>query len=94
MNETSGSTEDATKKPDPTPAKSASTDPRVRFLIGAVVVLAIVVGGGFALGLLAVDDTPALEAQIAGFAFLTQTRVQVLDEQGNVITEHGFDYGP
>jgi len=57
VNETSGSTEDATKKPDPTPAKSASTDPRVRFLIGAVVVLAIVVGGGFALGLFGVDNS-------------------------------------
>ena len=57
MNETSGSTEDATKKPDPTAAKSASTDPRAGFLIGAVVVLAIVVGGGFALGLFGVDNS-------------------------------------
>ena len=37
--------------------KSASSDPKVRFLIGAVAVLAIVIGGGFALGFFGVDNT-------------------------------------
>lgn len=57
MNETSKSAEETPKTPDPAPAKSGSSDPRVRFLIGAVVVLAIVVGGGFALGLFGVDNS-------------------------------------
>ena len=57
VNETPGSTEGAPQKPDPAPSKSASSDPRVRFLVGAVVVLAIVVGGGFALGLFGVDNS-------------------------------------
>jgi hypothetical protein len=57
VNETSKSAEETPKTPDPAPAKSGSSDPRVRFLIGAVVVLAIVVGGGFALGLFGVDNS-------------------------------------
>ena len=57
MNETPDSAPETPKTSDPTPAKSASTDPRVRFLVGAVVVLAIVVGGGFALGLFGVDNS-------------------------------------
>jgi len=57
VNETPDSAPETPKTSDPTPAKSASTDPRVRFLVGAVVVLAIVVGGGFALGLFGVDNS-------------------------------------
>lgn len=57
MNETPESTEGETKKTDSPKGSSAGSDPRVRFLIGAVVVLAIVIGGGFALGLFGVDNT-------------------------------------
>jgi peptidylprolyl isomerase len=57
VNETPGSTKDAKDKGAPAPGKSAASDPKVRFLIGAVVVLAVVVGGGFALGFFGVDNT-------------------------------------
>ena len=57
MNETPESTEGETKKTDSPKGSSAGSDPRVRFLVGAVVVLAIVIGGGFALGLFGVDNT-------------------------------------
>lgn len=57
MNETPDSSEGETKKADAPKGSSAGSDPRVRFLVGAVVVLAIVVGGGFALGLFGVDNS-------------------------------------
>ena len=57
MNETPESTEGETKKVDSPRGSSAGSDPRVRFLVGAVVVLAIVIGGGFALGLFGVDNS-------------------------------------
>ncbi len=57
MNETPESTEGETQKADSPKGSSASSDPRVRFLVGAVVVLAIVIGGGFALGLFGVDNS-------------------------------------
>lgn len=59
VNETPENSESAGKQPEAAPEKPAkgSSDPRVRFLIGAVVVLAIVIGGGFALGFFGVDNS-------------------------------------
>ena len=57
MNETPDSTEGETKKADSPKGSSSGSDPRVRFLVGALVVLAIVIGGGFALGLFGVDNS-------------------------------------
>lgn len=55
VNQTPGSSEDKEKASGS--GKSAASDPKVRFLIGAVAVLAVVVGGGFAFGFFGVDNT-------------------------------------
>ena len=57
VNETPGSNEDKGTEKASGPSKSAASDPKVRFLIGAVAVLALVVGGGFAFGFFGVDNT-------------------------------------
>jgi len=57
VNETPGSTEDSRDRATPAPGKSAASDTKVKFLIGAVAVFAVVVGGGFALGFFGVDNT-------------------------------------